>query len=354
MSATASNPLSSYDLIAKSIPGVVLLLIGSSFLPQGAELTGISVGNSIADYAITILTSLILGLFVGEAVHTLAELIEQTFLFIGKYSNILKTRLKLFIAEILYRKKINWEMIIDNYSDKIPRPLRDSGGKIYTHVLHLLLPIFTHIFYRIFEFSKSKYLEFYDSFESDGDLFAKFLVLNFSREPDTVPDRWKYRAKGHPYECFRLCVNQEFGEDVLKGVSSVNQFKRLSLKEEYKSLYMMVNSDVSRADVELSTRFQSVYSFCRSMYVIFGLVTLGYFMVLYPVLFGGDTPIYNPVAIEAINEGWYPLFIVIPLIMSVIFLISTKKYKRMYINQLICDFCTLKRKNLPEKSKYSN
>lgn len=357
MSATASNPLSSYDLISKSIPGVVLLLIGSSFLPQGAELTGISVGSSIADYAITVVTALILGLFVGEGVHTSAELIEQGILFIGNRVDTVREKLKHRVIVKIRRINRSEEgpiIVINMNLDRLPEPVRDFGGKIRTHVLQPVYSFGFWIVKLVIGWLQVRYWGLHDTLKGHRLLFAQSIIWNFSRESDEESNRWKNRKKGHPYECFRLCVKREFGEDLLKDTSGVDELEQLNLKEQYKSLYTMVSSDVSRADVGLSTRFQAIYSFCRSMYVVFGFVALGYFIVLYPVFFGTGTPLYEPVAMRGFDPSWYPLFVVVPLIASIIFQIATGKYKRIYIDYLISDFCIVNRENLPETETYGS
>lgn len=333
MTRRVTNPLSSYDLIAKSLPGVVLLLVTVSFLPRKyVPLT--PVASSLAEYALTILAALLIGLFVGEGVHTFAELIEKSVRPIARIAD-----------EALSTVSIKLE---ETVVSRLPDPDSRLGAVVYLMWERLGWPIRGLVAWFV-----TRYWELHDVLKGHRLLFAHSLVWNFAQEPGEIGDRWDNRQKGHPYECFRECIAEEYGEDLLKNESGVAELDGLGPVEQYRSLYTLVSSEVSSFDAGLSSRFQAIYSFCRSMYVVFGLTAVAYWWILSPTLQDGWDPTYRPVLVSTLGREWYPVFVVVPVGLSLVFVVATGKYKRAYVDYLVSDFCALKRTDLAAQRQYS-
>jgi hypothetical protein len=186
------------------------------------------------------------------------------------------------------------------------------------------------------------------------------LIANYTRTDDPIgfKGRWDYKEKGHSYDCFKRCIENEFGEDIssLKG-TSVQEFEK-----ELQYLYPLIKSELSRDDRGMSDRFQTIYSFCRSMYVVCGVATAVFLVVLYPSLFPrafsipGVTacvePLYSSPLTDAVPR---PVRWVVPSVSSLafsVFFYGTGNYKRYFVSYFITDFCQQNRHRLPEDSQY--
>jgi hypothetical protein len=346
VSSRVTNPLSSYDLVAKSLPGVVLLFLVVSFLPPGS-FTPVPVASSLAEYALTVITALLVGLFVGESVHTFAELIERGVRFGARVVDRISSRLSVLVGGKL---KAALAAVLNHNS--IVRTRRTVGGQLEPVVVWipswLGRPVGGATVWL-----QTKYWGLHDILKDHRLLFAHSLIWNFAQQPDEVGDRWENRQKGHPYECFRECLLEEYGEDLLKNESGVAELENLEPVAQYRSLYTLVSSEVSSSGIGLSSRFQAIYSFCRSMYVVFGLTTVAYLLILSPTTQSGAKPVYSPMVVSALPREWYAALVIVPFVLSLIFFVATGKYKRAYVDYLISDFCALKRSDLDASRQYS-
>ena len=70
--------LPSYDIISKSIPGVVFLLLLVSLVPSKYDFEAISFGDSLADYALIFIALLLLALFIEKTILFVARVIQRT------------------------------------------------------------------------------------------------------------------------------------------------------------------------------------------------------------------------------------------------------------------------------------
>ncbi len=236
MSTRVTNQLSSYDVIAKSIPGVVFLLLSASLLPTDTTL--VSVGETLADYALVILVALLVGLFVGEGVHTFVELTEQSILFVARRIENVRRRIVIEIRRRKNSPRSSGEepaAAEETARDRVPDTLVRVGSFPRRFVSSLVSEVVLPIASVTYAWLNKRYWGLYDTLKGHRLLFAHSLVWNFLREP-RIGDRWENRAKGHPYECFRECVLEEYNEELLKDDGGVKQFKHLGPVEQYKSL----------------------------------------------------------------------------------------------------------------------
>jgi hypothetical protein len=235
VSSRVTNPLSSYDLVAKSLPGVVLLFLAVSFLPPGS-FDPIPVASSLAEYALTVITALLVGLFVGESVQTFAELIEEAVRFgaraVDRITSRVFVRLGTWLTPIASAR-------LGSVVDRIPNSVKRSVRALAAWL-------------------RTRYWALHDILKDHRLLFAHSIIWNFAQQPDEVGDRWENRQKGHPYECFRECLLEEYGEDLLKNESGVEELTHLEPVAQYRSLYTLVSSEVSSSSVGLSSRFQAI------------------------------------------------------------------------------------------------
>ena len=356
MSSRVTNPLSSYDIVAKSLPGVVLLFLAVSFLPPGS-FEPVPVASSLAEYALTVITALLVGLFVGESVHTFAGLIEKgvrsSARAVDRARSWVWVRVeKGLVAAHSKLPDLSGRTVGDRVRDALSK-LNEADGPLGTvanwGVSLFRLPVRTASVWL-----RTRYWGLHDILKGHRLLFAHSIIWNFAEQPDKIGDRWETRQKGHPYECFRECILEEYGEDLLKNESGVTELEGLEPVAQYRSLYTLVSSEVSSSDIGLSSRFQAIYSFCRSMYVVFGLTAVAYWLILSPTLRSGAEPVYTPSLVSALPREWYAALVVAPSVLSLVFFVATGKYKRAYVDYLVSDFCALKRSNLDVSRQYSS
>ncbi|ELZ96089.1 hypothetical protein C440_05350 [Haloferax mucosum ATCC BAA-1512] len=76
---------SSHDLFGKSVPSAVLLLGALSFLPMDLLSLGVlDDGLSLLNIAALVLILLLVGLTLGQGIHTIADNFEKMFLWLAK------------------------------------------------------------------------------------------------------------------------------------------------------------------------------------------------------------------------------------------------------------------------------
>lgn len=109
-------------------------------------------------------------------------------------------------------------------------------------------------------------------------------------------------------------------------------------------LYPSIMSKISMSEARLSKRFQVIYSFCRSMWMTFFILTIGCVYIVLGYNFGWVTLPYNggyePIWASFLTSNSIPLFI-IPVgtgLITLGFLIACGKYKYHYIEYIIADF----------------
>lgn len=310
MPSRAIGFLDTYDLFGKSIPGILLLVGVATILPITDEITILG-GTTLTNVVALLLVLLFMGFIVGEAVHTLAIVIEQILFTSGTFV--------LSWYRYIVRGLSNiWESINRKCSNNI----------IYKHIVHLKnllagLPILSHtisLYYRLksscYDWATVRYWGIHDVFKNHRTLFVDSIYWNFQGGSG----RWEKEEKGVPYNRFREdCANQ-FGVNIAKRP-----------KEDVLPLYTIITSTVSKSDSGLSQRFQDLHSFCRSMWVILSLLFILYILVLVE----GNHDHIPPTMLN--NPE-----IVIPSFLLLIsgYMIGAGRYKRHYIDYLIADFCT--------------
>jgi hypothetical protein len=382
METRVTRALASYNLLSKSVPGVVLAVLGVLLLPSGLAFFPLDFGDTLADYAVTLLAGLLFGLFLGEGVHTAAIVTERGMVWAGRvvkstirggfvrskliwvwanrrivpgfilktFNNLRGHLLMIAVIPLLPVLAVSWPVayIVLRFSDGEMGSVLDE---LYSVTLHVVEGTWTWV--------TSRYGEVQDTLKSHRLLFARSLITNYSKSNNLkdVGGRWEYREKGHPYDCFKQCVKHEFGENI-----SLPEGASLQFEEELQSLYPLIKSELSRDDRGMSDRFQTIYSFCRSMYVVCGVATAVFLVVLYPSLFPrafsipGVTacvePLYSSPLTDAVPR---PVRWVVPSVSSLafgVFFYGTGNYKRYFVSYFITDFCQQNRHRLPADSQY--
>jgi hypothetical protein len=169
----------------------------------------------------------------------------------------------------------------------------------------------------------------------------------------TVGDRWNEVGKGVPYDCFGHCLESDLGINL-----NVPETDESDIESELESLYTHVKTRTAAEDIGQSSRFQAIYSFCRSMYVVSLFAVLAYGIATFPSVLGSSElagvfrvfgvtlpadssqPWYEPASFQYLSENTN-ITLFVPVISTVVFMIGTGRYKRHFVDYLIAEYCIL-------------
>lgn len=337
----------SYDLFGKSVPGSLLAFGLLSLLP--AEILAGGGGGerglpTLASLAVAVVGVLLVGLVIGQGVHTLADNTEKAFHWTAKRADT-TSRLTLILAE---RRRP--ERSLDRLSTDPDEKLR---WRIPKNALS-----------NVYEWFRSRFWGTYDSLVSHRRLFGKHFEWNYSNRDDGR--RWGREERGHLYEQFCRQYERQFPDD--------ESPKKLE-PDELIDRYLLVVTAVENGDVTPHASFQSIYSFCRSMWVVSILIAVIYTEILFGQLLdfrigcpslglpsgvpdvgvlclSGSVDLVS-VPDETVGALLVPdtfVSVVVPLLLvtAVIFFDAAGTYKRHYVEYLIAGFASLDEGTRPE------
>lgn len=292
------NVLNGYDIMAKSLPGMALLVGLSTFLPQGTW-NSIPIKDSlITSLATFLLVVALLGLLIGEAVHTLAETIEK-----GIFKPV-------YIIEQLSKKG---QKIIYNFMG-LTSPSSDAK-----HIDNVK----PSKAYKILTLWKLNLV-----FKQHRELLIDMVQENYNH----FLGFWEKNQKGELFDDFSATIEDIYGVNVKDNPESLS------------FLYPSIMSRVFMSQARLSKRFQIIFSFCRSMWMTFLILTIGYSTVLF---LGPPVKVvlpfieeYTPIVMAAVIKSPLPLWMLptMTLLTTLGFLAACGKYKYHYIEYIIADF----------------
>lgn len=301
--------IGSYDFLGKSIPGAVLSIGIYLLLPPQSELL---VDSPFAAIEIVsgLVILLIVGLMIGQGVHTLADNFEKSFLWIGIRLSHSYEYLKVFISNLGYNPFLKYNSIIskEDFSSKRESILYDWIKSTDKWI-------------------RKRYWGGYDALIGHRYLFGKSIEWNYAKYDDYRERnrRWSEREKGVLYDRFIFAYLNIYKEDI-----------RFEEPDEIATKYPLITTRLSNYDQLQHRNFQAIYSFCRSMWVVFLLLaTSSTLVILNLFLFGGT---YEPIGLLLVPDWisyWIP---VILTAVSLLFLDASGTYKRHFIEYMIAEF----------------
>ena len=292
----------SYDLFGKAVPGAVLLLGILSLLPSTIfELPTISSSEALVNLAVFLAIVLLLGLMIGQAVHTFADNIEKIFRWVGQRVVHTLQYLRVRFPSVTFDLSIIQD---DDDSESLSERVIQSWRN------------------NTLEWCRKRFWGTYDSLTSHRRLFAQSIKWNYG-ENET---RWPEGKKGILYDRFCEQYQQIYDQDI-----------RRQVPEDIENIYPLLTSRLSIQGTNEHRKFQSIYSFCRSMWVVCFLLFIGYSYTIYAdKLFGVSN--YVPEILMLIPESARLLLPLIAGTIMMIFMDASGTYKRHFIEYLIADF----------------
>jgi len=284
-----------YGLFGKSVPGAFLLLGVVSFFPLDslplAEVDSLSFLNIAALLAIL----LIAGLTLGQGVHTIADNFEKAFLWFAR----------------LLRRFFNWlrvGLINRRNIDLSYSALRTEDDGLRNAAI---------------EWIRRRYWGSYDSLASHRYLFGKWIQWNFAKEND---HRWETHSKGPLFEEFAQCYKEKFDIEVQK-----------QTPEDLVAQYTLLTSYLEGSSRTQYRHFQSIYSFCRSMWVVALALSFAYSVTIIDIPQVPDLIRHTP-AIFTIAGSFRWIIPILPLLSAVVFFDAAGTYKRHFVEYLMASF----------------
>lgn len=321
--------LNKYDLLGKSLPGAVLVTGVYLFLPAEPAF-GVSQAESQFEIIFRLLGVLLVGLLIGELVHTLSTLVEKAFMITGSLTGdgafVIREQMDRFIVwlEKLEPAEENGNSADDDQPDASQEQpdTSDNGGTAGEHSITdrlrtagIELCIAAIVFsVRVVEAAsdagKYTYKRFYPVFQQHRRIFELWMKNHYA---PSEPIPWS------PGDMPKLKTRFNHFFDEKYSI-------KLQKQKPTTDIYPMVTSAVGGGNHSISQRFQNLYSFSRSMWTVLLILLLWYSMVSYGL--------YDP---------WWsknpPIWPVFPLVFGVVvFMYASSRYKQVYVEYLVSDF----------------
>lgn len=213
-----------------------------------------------------------------------------------------------------------------------------SFALVSSSFVMVLIAIVSAVYHktRIYQWIARRYWGLHNIAKNHRQLFANSLVWNYEFD-ERGP--WEVEEKGEVYDCFTRCFKNEFGVDLTRSTDE-------PMTDRIRRLYPLVTSNLSTSEASLSSRFQAIYSFCRSMWMVFLILFSIYGTIIIPFYLSGSL-LYPNSGVGRYSESAYPIFLVLLALGAFVFMIGAGFYKRHYVDYLMADFCTVYRKSLP-------
>ncbi|QCP91847.1 hypothetical protein [Haloarcula marismortui] len=297
---------SSYDILGKSLPGAVFFFGIISVLPVQSELfaqltnwSELPAGN----FVVILLLAIGMGLVFGEAIHTLANNSEQFVAWLGRRAISAAGFVRDNLPEL--HRFLNSEYT--DYAAATP-----SEARVYRVIANTK------------QWYKKRYFGLNASVKSHRRLFAETCETNYGT-------KWGPRKDEEPkkiFEEFADSFEKKFDTDLPK-----------TNKSELMEIYPLITGEVTRSGGAEFRRFQSIYSFCRSMWV-----TLMIFSIIHFVIYIANRGYiisqfdYISVAATVFPLNQTSLIPGMLAISCILFLDAAGTYKEHYVEYLVAEF----------------
>lgn len=316
--------LNTYDLFGKSIPGGVL--IGGIYYLTPNKIALNNSANTQFDLILQILTAGLIGLLIGEAIHSLANIVERVLRRIGRSIKKIANNTESYISSGIKYSDQKVFQLKQKKSD-----LQEDIVRYVYYLLYLLLISLKTISIP----SNILIYKLYPALQPHRVLFNIWIKNNYGGD---VVTSWNLTDDKLLKDQFAEACEDIYEIDIVK-----------EEPDNIVELYTMMTATVNQSNTGLSQRFQDLYSFCRSMWVVLLIILLWLSLLVYtgtfsynPWWMSGNTQIIgqNP-------EGGFQSSVTILLFglaaVTLLFLYASSKYKQFYIKYLISDVITIHR-----------
>lgn len=309
------------------MPGAVLMLGAFSFLHPN------TLPEFSDQYLINILTLLVvfllLGLMVGQGVHTAADNFEKAFFWLA-YRLRNTVIILLPVEATLEIFEISPSKLVEAFTFEMSVPIS------YTHSPVYLYPMFSIIcnwWGGALEWLRKRYWGGYDSLIGHRLLLDKSVEWNFDAigMSGEGSARWEEGEKGLLFDMFRKEYQYVFDIDIKKKSPG-----------DLADQYPLIVARLSSSGVGSFRHFQGIQSFCRSMWVVSFILGILYIdLILLNEILGNYIIKYSPIGLELIPQD---LWMGIPTFFffsgSLLFFNASGTYKKHFVEYLMAEFVT--------------
>lgn len=297
--------------------------------------------SNFANFASFVIIVILAGLFIGEGVHTLAEIIELMIFWSGQWTlHSIFRPVKVWMIDFYYTLRN-----IDPEEGFQPDGEKTSLKSLFAKCVNKIseMAIIGWFVRRVVEIKQwlwkwlgIGYWWLHFIFKHHRQLFANMIEWNFN--PEHGP--WSVGQQGELYQRFARCFKKKFETEIRNEPDP----------GDLRKLYPLITSQLSQEETMLSQRFQAIFSFCRSMWVTSFIITIGYVWVLLNMYPNSESE-YIPLGVDLLPSEIRPITIpLVTLLATFAFLISTGKYKRHFVEYLMSDFST-SQEDIPPDSR---
>jgi hypothetical protein len=291
----------SYDLFGKSVPGAFLIIGLSLILPQQTYQT-IELEPTFLNIAALLFLLLLVGLMIGQGVHTIANNFEKIFRWtVQRLNGTLR----------VLEASGDWTFELSTLKSEPASPDEEYDG--------LWKKLCRNWRNSTIDWLHRRYWGTYDSLVDHRYLFAKSIEWNYSPESG----RWEVNQKAEMYDGFITEYQRLYGTDL-----------RLEVPADIVKRYPLITSRLSSQTEGEFRQFQSIYSFCRSMWVVSFILTGLFSWMIFVPFEGVDRAVFLT-SLPSTILPWFPVF---TFISAVLFFDAAGDYKRYFVEYLIAGF----------------
>jgi hypothetical protein len=287
-----------------------------SLIPAFAN-SQVSISESLISIVLISVTVIVIGTFMGESIHTLAIVIEKTFDWIG-------------------RRYTNFRNLFYNYSSSSKSRIKNMGRELSEYEkneMNLIQQLLHNWIHGSWNWLESRY-----------DL-AKYVLIGHRRVLELY-----------------LFDNVNTNESVEEMVSEMNVYKEHFVRKatfiynidvtDVSSYYPVLTTQLEEYELSRAMKFQSLYAFCRGMWVAAFLIGTAYVAVLFlPHNWTPSVMNYESI-IQILPTQAILLLTILLAILMVLFMNSAGRYKLLYIQYLLSGSFTLDVRNgIPDYEK---
>lgn len=310
---------SSYELLGKSLPGMAFLLGLISISPNRFSSLPARFSQNIAQSVILalaiIVAIVILGIFIGEAVHTMAVNIENTLGWVGRryrgYTDFMSDRRIWQDRSEDKNRGDNGgpfsilpntpDSIEDKYSERTPWGILKYNWKR-----------------NVIAWSHKRIRGFRNLLMHHRVVFVSYIFRDsdYSRYAPTIDDETLREELGYREREFVRFFGNEFQID------------------ELKNAYPYAIGLIDEPGTSRALRFQAIYAFCRGMWVILLLMFVAYMFIIVKEI---NIINYNPIVAKILQPEEFDVLTILVFLSMLSFMNSSGRYKRYFVQYLVIE-----------------
>ncbi|WP_222918928.1 hypothetical protein [Natrinema sp. SYSU A 869] len=337
MATRISRIFGSYDLFAKSFPGVILLILTVTLLPVWEMNIETSLNNTtIVLYGILMA---VFGFTIGQALHSVAVDIEKTVYAFGSFYYKIVIELMYFnsYARSALQSRLPWK----KQDIDVTKGAKMSRVALVWAILFAIVTLYM-VIYAIISREFTLMISVFS-----GYVLGVVIVSDRLRT-------WFYNVLNPHRRIFQqyLYKNDQLATRYLERYIDVfDSDGEIKEQDDQYLIYMMTMSYLENIGSTRSRQFQATFSFCRSIWVILAwyavvCVTISIGMIekavnLVYIIYPIDSSVsYTPMILNWTNsEGTFIIGLIMG-ILSLCFMEGERQYKYLFIKYLMVDFLT--------------